>query len=295
MNDTPTTSAGYGQQDPSTSTDEFNVISFIVSQMMGQMATMRLVQVKAVHSDGEVAAAGTVDVLPLVNQIDGAGNSTPHGTVYGIPWQRLQGGRNAVICDPQVDDIGYVDVSDRDISSVKASRKQSNPGSYRKFDLADGVYVGGCLNQAPTQYILFTNDKIKMVQKDGNSVLLDEGGITVTDKSGNVVLLDTSGIALNDKSGNSVHLTASGVAIADFSGNTVALDASGIVLTDKFGHVISMNSGAINLTGTVAITGDLVLTGFIVAVGPITGAGHSLSTHVHTSGSVGSPTGPPIG
>lgn len=171
---------GYGQQQPEDSGDPFNAISFLVRQLIAQMSTMKLVQVKAVHSDGAVAAAGTVDVLPLVNQIDGNNNGTPHGTVYGIPWFRLQGGLNAVICDPQVDDIGYVVVSDRDISNVKSTKAQANPGSFRKFDLADGIYVGGCLMGTPEQYVLFTSDGIKIADKNGNVLEMKNDGIHVT-------------------------------------------------------------------------------------------------------------------
>lgn len=189
-------SFGYGQLTPNDTASEMSVISFICKQMMAQMETMRLVQVKAVHGNGETDTAGTVDVLPLVNQIDGRGNSTAHGTVYGIPWWRLQGGKNAVICDPVVGDIGYVSVSSRDISSVKATRKQSNPGSYRRFDLADGVYVGGVLNVAPDQYVVFTETGVRLVDKNGNSVAMSDSGIVMTDKFSHVVSMSSTGITL---------------------------------------------------------------------------------------------------
>lgn len=175
-----TSSFGYGQQDPNDSASDFNVITFIVRQMMARMSTMKLVRVTAVHSNGAVAAAGTVDVMPLVNQIDGSGNATPQGQVYGLPWYRLQGGANAVICDPQVGDIGYVVCSDRDISSVKANRAQSNPGSFRKFDVADGIYVGGCLSAAPDQYLIFTSSGIKIADKNGNVIETKSDGVHVT-------------------------------------------------------------------------------------------------------------------
>lgn len=182
-------SFGYGQQRPDDTSSNFNVMCFIVRQMMAQMETMRLVQVKAVHGGaGAIAAAGTVDVLPLVNQIDGNGNPTPHGIVYGIPWWRLQGGTGAVICDPAVGDTGYVVVSNRDISVVKKTQAQSNPGSFRKFDLADGIYVGGVLNQIPTQYIVFTADGIQIVDLSGNQITMSASGIAF---KGNVAVTGT--------------------------------------------------------------------------------------------------------
>jgi hypothetical protein len=174
-------SFGYGQMEPGDAGSEFNVICFVVRQMMARLSTMKLVQVKAVHGGGgAIAAAGTVDVLPLVNQIDGNNNATPHGTVYGIPWFRLQGGGNAVVCDPEVDDVGFVLCSDRDISNVKATRKQANPGSRRKFDLADGVYVGSVLPQAPTQWVRFTSDGVEIGDAHGNVISMRSDGIHVT-------------------------------------------------------------------------------------------------------------------
>lgn len=170
---------GYGQQEPYDSTSSFNTISFIIRQMIAKMSTMKLVKVVKVHGNGAVAAAGTVDVMPLVNQIDGNGNSTPHGVVYGIPWWRLQGGANAVICDPEVGDIGYVDVADRDSSSVVRTKTQANPGSLRRYDLADGIYVGGCLNPVPKQYIQFTDTGINIVDTNGNQLQFGPTGITV--------------------------------------------------------------------------------------------------------------------
>lgn len=169
---------GYGQLDPWDLNSEFSAIAFIVQQMMARMSTMKLVRVEAVHlGAGDPPASATVDVLPLVNQIDGNNNATPHGTVYGIPCFRLQGGAFSVVIDPVVGDVGFVVCSDRDISSVKANggSKASNPGSFRKFDLADGLYIGGCLNAATTSYI--------WVKADGNLKIVTPGGIVLETSS----------------------------------------------------------------------------------------------------------------
>lgn len=174
-------STGAGQQFPDDASSEFQVIAFIVQQMMARLDTMKPVKVVAVHDGaGAVGPAGTVDVQPLVNQIDGSGNSTPHGTVNGIPWFRFQGGKNAIIMDPLVGDIGFVVCSDRDMSAVKSSKAAANPGSRRKFNVADGVYVGGILNDAPEQYVRFTEDMIEAHDKTGNVVKLSSAGIELT-------------------------------------------------------------------------------------------------------------------
>jgi hypothetical protein len=98
-----------------------------------------------------------VDIKPLVNQVDGAGNVVPHGVIYHCPYFRYQGGSNAIILDPVVGDIGLAVFAERDISSAVASQAQAAPGSWRQHDMADGMYVGGFLGKAaPTQFVEFS-------------------------------------------------------------------------------------------------------------------------------------------
>jgi hypothetical protein len=107
----------------------------------------------------------------MVNMIDGIGNKTPHGTIFNLPYFRLQGGTSAIIMDPQVGDIGIALICDRDISSVKATQAVSNPGSNRLHDLADGIYIGGILNGIPTSYIQFDSlGNIVITPKPGGFV-----------------------------------------------------------------------------------------------------------------------------
>lgn len=171
----------FGQQSTYDDTSDHNAIAFLIRQTLGSVRTGIPVKVTAVH-DGGLGPAPTVDVQPLVNQIDGIGNQTAHGKIFGIPVLRIQGGKNAIICDPAVDDIGWLSIADRDISAVKANKgKQSNPGSYRRHNLADGVYIGAILNPAdPTQYVQFTANGIKIADKNGNIVEMKSGEIDIT-------------------------------------------------------------------------------------------------------------------
>jgi hypothetical protein len=139
---------------------EINGIAFIVKQLLSRVGTSTIVKVTAVTNAGGLEPVGFVDVVPQVNQKDGAGNTVPHGTIHGLPYSRLQGGTDAVILDPKVGDLGIAVFASRDISSVKAGKKQANPGSHRRFDMADGMYVGGLLNGTPTQYVRFSADGI---------------------------------------------------------------------------------------------------------------------------------------
>lgn len=167
--------SGYwGVQRGMTAATHFNEIWFVVSQMIGRRCTATLVQVKACTNAGDVSPVGFVDVQPLVHQLDGEGNIMPHGTVYNLPYSRLQGGVNAVIMDPKEGDIGLAVFAQHDISKVKATKKAAAPGSRRKFNMADGIYLGGVLNVTPTRYIRFTDSGIEVVAPDAITIEANE-------------------------------------------------------------------------------------------------------------------------
>jgi hypothetical protein len=142
---------------------EYNNIAFAIQQAINKMQTSTLVRIESCTNDGDLSPVGFVDVTPLVNQIDGAGNPTPHVTVYGLPYLRMQGGTSAIIIDPKPGDIGVAVFASRDISKVKSTKAQANPGSFRSYDFADGLYLGGMLNAAPEQYIRFDDSGITVV------------------------------------------------------------------------------------------------------------------------------------
>lgn len=155
---------GYtGFEETNSAGSDFNALTFAIKQQIARIGTSMPVLVVAVSNNGGLTPAGTVDVQPLVNQVDGAGKSVPHGVIYGLPYSRMHGGSNAVIMDPHVGDKGIVVFASRDISSVQANKGQANPGSHRRNDMADGMYVGGLLNGTPSQYVQFTGDGLNLV------------------------------------------------------------------------------------------------------------------------------------
>ena len=149
-------------QQPTSAATEFQELQFFIDQRIARIQTCTVVKVEAVYPPSS-GLVGTVDVLPLVGQVDGAGNVIPHKTIFRRPYSRVQGGSNAIILDPAVGDIGIVVFASRDISSAVASSKQSPPGSGRKYDYSDGLYLYSLARGVPTQFIDFT-----------------DGGITIT-------------------------------------------------------------------------------------------------------------------
>jgi hypothetical protein len=164
--------AGYQSNElAESSASDLSANEFLVRQMLSKTNTATLVKIVAVTNKDEVLPVGFVDVVPLVNQLDGYGNAIPHGIIHHLPYARIQGGTNAFIMDPKVGDIGIAVFAQQDISSVKTNKKQSNPGSHRRNDYADGLYIGGFLNGTPVQYVRFTDDGI---------IILSPKEITVT-------------------------------------------------------------------------------------------------------------------
>lgn len=176
-----------GQLGLSGQTSPFNSMSFLVEQALALFRTATIVQVKKCTNAGGVAPIGFVDVQPMVNMVDGLMKGTEHGTIFSLPYARLQGGRNACICDPQKGDIGVAIIADRDISTVKTTKKIANPGSRRRADLADGIYLFTILTDAaPQQWVRFILDG------SGNP-----NGMELVDKFGNTILMDTDGVKVN--------------------------------------------------------------------------------------------------
>ena len=156
-----TSSAGY--QRPADDNNDLNAIDFQVRQLIGQIGTMLPVRVLAVDPPANGAAVGSVDVQPLVDQHDGAGNSVPHGPLHNLPYLRLQGGDCAIIIDPVVGDIGLAFFAQRDISAVKARGGGQNVrGSNRRHSMADGVYHGGILNGMPNHLVQVSSAGISL-------------------------------------------------------------------------------------------------------------------------------------
>lgn len=176
-----------GTLTPWSTADEYNKIVFAIRALLSKLQTATLVQVMACSNDGDVDTIGTVDVMPLVNQLDGFGNPTPHGTVYALPYLRAAAGNNGLIMDPQEGDIGVAVFASRDISKVVSTQDQANPGSARQFDFADGIYLGSILSdEAPTQYIQFNDDGISIVTP--NDIKLQSNGDTDITAQGKVNL-----------------------------------------------------------------------------------------------------------
>lgn len=130
-------------------------LQFVIRAALSGLRTAMPVRVEAVTNDGGLSPIGTVDVQPLVSSVDGDEGTWEMPLISNVPYMRIQGGTNGIIIDPVIGDIGIATTCDRDISTVKNTSDIAAPGSVRKHDMSDIVYLMTIIGAAPTQYIEF--------------------------------------------------------------------------------------------------------------------------------------------
>lgn len=185
-----------------------NQLNFIIRQAIYQIQTATPVKIISVTNNGGVESTGYVEVTPLVKQIDANFNSYSHGIIYNVPYVRIQGGVNAIIMDPVPGDIGICVFSDKDISTVKNTKKESPPASLRRFDWADAIYIGCILGQTPQNYIQFDNNNI-IINTSGNVIINNALSVTVnTDVTINGNLTVSGTINANEVTAGSISLSS---------------------------------------------------------------------------------------
>lgn len=252
-----------GQANPFSDASEFNMLDFIIARATDEMQTVSIGEVIAVNT-----GAQTVDVQILVNLVTGANTPVEHEVIANRPYFRLQGGGNAIICDPDVGDIGVVVFASRDITGVVAAKGAANPSSNRRFSWSDGIYFGGILNGAPTQYMQF---------------MATGGGINIV-SPGTVAIqapATTASGTLNVTGNTTLQAT---LAVTGASTLTGAVSAPGGLTTTTIAGASAVFSGSVTASsfigggggggGTVTSVGiSTPGVGVVVGGGPITVAG----------------------
>lgn len=236
---------------------------FVIQQELKKLNTTTVVKVEAVNVDSRISPVGYVDVRPQIDQMDGNNKPVSHGIIYNVPYIRLQGGANAIIIDPQVGDIGICCFSDRDLSRFKEKKEPSLPGTKRIMSMADGLYIGGVMNEAPERYIIVEDSGIEINGDALVKVIADSVDIECLTAS---VLSDTS-------------ITMEAPTIDMTADTVINLTAPTINITaDTALNLIS--STIINLTSVVISA----LTGTITAADFATATINSLNAHGHAPG-----------
>lgn len=156
---------------------QYNALSFMIQQAIREQVNTCIVCKVVGVTDGYV------DVLPMVTQISGKGEAIPPTTLYKLPYMRYHAGVAAVILDPVPGDIGLAVFAGKDCSNVKVGATEPvPPASFRDNSMANGFYIGGFLNQAPSVFIELTQDGAVNITASGGVNI--NGNVTV---SGDVV------------------------------------------------------------------------------------------------------------
>ena len=187
---------------------EVNRMQFIIRTALSGVRTSMPVQVVSVTNSGGVSPIGYVNVQPLVSALDGNLQPWKHAVVSNVPYMRIQGGSNGIILDPVVGDIGIATVCDRDITVVKSAKKVSAPGSNRKNDMSDMVYLMTIIGAAPTQYVQFNSSGITITSPTNVTINAPTAIVnSSTNVTMNTPLLKVSGDII-DNSATNTHTMA---------------------------------------------------------------------------------------
>lgn len=166
-----------GVADEDVDSSDLNRMEFLIKVLQRDMSTAIPVIITAVQA-GDTNAAGYVDARPLVAQIDAWGKALPMATLHHLPYFRLQAGRAGIVLDPVPGDIGLAVFAQSDCSTLKQGQTETaQPGSWRRFDQADGFYIGGFLNTQIDTYVRLAQDGSVKITAPGN-VMIDAPTVT---------------------------------------------------------------------------------------------------------------------
>ena len=159
------------------SNSPYNSLSFMIQQAIREQVNTCIICKVVGVSDGYV------DVLPLVTQVSGKDEAIAPTTLYHLPFMRYHAGIAAVILNPVVGDIGLAVFAGKDCSNVKVGTSEPvPPASFRDNSMANGFYIGGFLNQAPSVFVELTQGGAVNITAPGGVNI--NGNVTV---SGDVV------------------------------------------------------------------------------------------------------------
>lgn len=169
-----------------------NAQFFILEKFLNSKSFIMLGVVTAVKL-GQDNEMSFVDLKPLISDQGAQGSLLDSGTIYNAPVWRLQRGSSAVIMDPVVGDIGLMAICDKDIRNAVDSRKESMPASERNHSPGDAIYLGGVLNNLPSQYLRFMDDGIDLV----SPLVINVDAPVITANASKSFIVNSPSITLN--------------------------------------------------------------------------------------------------
>jgi len=154
---------------------EYNALSFMMEQMIkGMVNTAIPVRVDSCTKPGVGGAAGYVSATPLVQQRGADGKALDTVSLPQLPYIRLSASTAAVVIDPQPGDVGFAVFAQQDISNLKAgSSDPVQAGSFRTFDMSDGVFIPAILGVTPATYVHLDPEKGEITLKAPTKITIE--------------------------------------------------------------------------------------------------------------------------
>ena len=146
---------GVGSQTENTALSFINELDFFVDGKILEINTIKICQITKVNGD-------TVNVKPLVLNLDGDKKPIEATELKELPFIRQQGGASGFVIEYNVGDIVLVGFCDRDPQGVIRSKKETAPATYCPFPLSGGIVLGAVLFNVPEVYVK-TTDKVYCV------------------------------------------------------------------------------------------------------------------------------------
>lgn len=194
---------------PTDYVDEYNGLIYIINSIISNRVRGAEI-VKVIANNGD----GTIDVLPVIKNVDASGNAIQETPIFGVKYIEWQYGINAFQAEPAIGDIGLLIVCTKDTKNVKSGIV----GDLGSFELESGIYFGGLkgLNQPATQFIK-----------------MDENGITITTpKSLTVNATEdvvVNGVDVSVNASGKANIVASEVNLGGTGGKKVCLDGDEVM------------------------------------------------------------------
>lgn len=196
---------------------------FMILTLLRKLHTATIVQVQSVTPIS--ASVGVVQVIPMVVDVATNGLVVAQSPIYAVPYFRLQGGSSAVILDPVKGDIGLAVFAERDITGIVQTQQAGPAPTARDHSSADGLYIGGFLNGAPTQWVHFLANAAGIDINTPGALTLE--GQTISLTAGTTMTLNAPGgltINANTTLNGTMSGTSTGSGAYQFAGTVTAPD-----------------------------------------------------------------------
>lgn len=206
---------------PTDYVDEYNGLIYIINAVISDRVRGAEI-VKVIANNGD----GTIDVLPIVKNVDAEENAIEETPIFNVKYMEWQYGINAFQAEPAIGDIGLLVVCTKDTKNVKSGIV----GDLGTFELESGIYFGGIkgLNVPATQFIKMDESGIIITTPKTITVNAEENVLVNVTGKASVIAPE---INLGIEGGKAIALDGDEV----MSGNTVIGTIKASSITTKSG------------------------------------------------------------